>query len=106
MQSCTRYANANARVAGLNNHQPLHHFLTESPWEAAALRRQRLELILLVLKGRPVVLIIDETGDKKKGNKTAACETTIYRKPRKDGEWHSCSDSLCHLIWNDISIDV
>lgn len=59
-----------ARVAGLNNHQPLHHFLTESPWEAAVLRRQRLELILLVLKGRPVVLIIDETGDKKKGNKT------------------------------------
>lgn len=30
----------------------------------------RLELILEVLKGRPIILIIDETGDKKKGNTT------------------------------------
>lgn len=48
----------------------MHHFLTESPWSAAELRRQRLELILLVLRRRPIVLIIDETGDQKKGNKT------------------------------------
>jgi SRSO17 transposase len=47
-----------------------HHFLTESPWSAAELRRQRLELILLVLQRRPIVLIIDETGDNKKGNTT------------------------------------
>ncbi len=59
-----------AKVVGLENHQSLHHFLTESPWSAAELRKQRLELILLVLQGRPIVLIIDETGDKKKGNKT------------------------------------
>lgn len=59
-----------AKVVGLENHQSLHHLLTESPWSAAELRRQRLELILLVLQGRPIVLIIDETGDKKKGNKT------------------------------------
>ena len=56
---------ANAKVVGLENHQSLHHFLTESPWSATELRRQRLELILLVLQGRPIVLIIDETGDKK-----------------------------------------
>jgi SRSO17 transposase len=30
----------------------------------------RLELILQVIKGRPIILIIDETGDKKKGTKT------------------------------------
>jgi len=30
----------------------------------------RLKLILQVLKGRPIILIIDETGDKKKGNTT------------------------------------
>jgi hypothetical protein len=29
-----------------------------------------LQLILEVLKGRPIILIIDETGDKKKGNTT------------------------------------
>lgn len=59
-----------ARVVGLDNHQPLHHFLTESPWKTQQLRKRRLELILEVLKGKPIVLIIDETGDKKKGNHT------------------------------------
>lgn len=59
-----------AKVVGLKNHQSLHHFLTESRWSTAELRKQRLELILLVLQGRPIVLIIDETGDKKKGNTT------------------------------------
>jgi SRSO17 transposase len=34
------------------------------------LRQLRLELILQVLKDKPIVLIIEETGDKKKGNKT------------------------------------
>jgi SRSO17 transposase len=47
-----------AKVIGLDNHQALHHFLTQSP------------LILYVLQGRPIVLIIDETGDKKKGDAT------------------------------------
>jgi SRSO17 transposase len=59
-----------SKVVGLDNHQPLHHFLTESPWDAKELRRQRLELILYVLQGRPIVLIIDETGDRKKGDTT------------------------------------
>lgn len=59
-----------AKIVGLDNHQPLHHFLTESPWDVKELRRQRLELILYILQGRPIVLIIDETGDKKKGNTT------------------------------------
>jgi SRSO17 transposase len=54
-----------AKVVGLENNQPLHHFLTESPWNVEELRRQRLELILYVLQGRPIILIIDETGDKK-----------------------------------------
>jgi SRSO17 transposase len=59
-----------AKVVGLNNHQGLHHFITESPWDVEALRRRRLELTLNVLKGRPVVLIVDETGDRKKGTTT------------------------------------
>lgn len=59
-----------AKIVGLDNHQPLHHFLTESPWDVKELRRQRLELILYILQGRPIILIIDETGDKKKGNTT------------------------------------
>lgn len=59
-----------ARIVGLENHQPLHHFLTHSPWETQEVRNRRLELILQVLQGRPIVLIVDETGDKKKGTST------------------------------------
>ncbi len=59
-----------ARVVGLSNEQGLLHFLTESPWEIEELRKSRLNLILQVLAGREITLIIDETGDRKKGNTT------------------------------------
>jgi SRSO17 transposase len=36
-----------AKIVGLDNHQRLHHFLTESPWDIKELRRQRLKLDLL-----------------------------------------------------------
>jgi SRSO17 transposase len=55
---------------GLENAQGLYHFLTQSPWDAPALRRQRLELILKLVKERKIVLIIDETGDPKNGKAT------------------------------------
>lgn len=42
-----------ARAVGLENEQPLHHFLANSPWKAADLRQKRLELINQVLQGRP-----------------------------------------------------
>jgi len=35
------------RLAGLDNAQSLHHFLTESPWQIDAFRQHRLKLILL-----------------------------------------------------------
>lgn len=63
-----------SRVVGLSNEQGLLHFLTESPWESEELRKARLRLILQVLAGREIMLIIDETGDRKKG------ETTDYVK--------------------------
>ena len=63
-----------SRVVGLSNEQGLLHFLTESPWKSEQLRQARLKLILQVLAGREIVLIIDETGDRKKG------ETTDYVK--------------------------
>lgn len=59
-----------AKIAGLDNYQGLHHFLTAPSWEVEQLRALRLELILQVLKGRPIILMIDETGDKKKGTTT------------------------------------
>jgi SRSO17 transposase len=59
-----------AKIVGLDNHQPLHHFLTESPWDVNKLQKKRLEFILNILQNRPIILIIDETGDKKKGTST------------------------------------
>lgn len=59
-----------AKVVGLENYQSLHHFINESPWDVSQLRQQRLALILERLQGRKIFLIIDETGDKKKGRKT------------------------------------
>jgi SRSO17 transposase len=58
----------------LSNEQGLLHFLTESPWKIEQLRQQRLRLILQVFADREITLIIDETGDRKKG------ETTDYGK--------------------------
>jgi SRSO17 transposase len=66
-----------AKAVGLKNHQSLHHFLTESPWSAVELRERRLELIKKALKKRPIVLIIDETGDRKKRMRIAP------RSPRR-----------------------
>lgn len=59
-----------ARATGLANDQVLHHCLTESPWSVTALRKRRLELILQQLQGKVITLVIDETGDRKKGNTT------------------------------------
>lgn len=59
-----------AKVVGLSNEQGLLHFLTESPWKALNLRKARLELILSILQGQEISLIIDETGDRKKGDST------------------------------------
>jgi SRSO17 transposase len=59
-----------ARIVGLENAQRLHHFLSQSPWEAEKLEERRLEIILNILEGREIEVIIDETGDKKKGKKT------------------------------------
>jgi SRSO17 transposase len=59
-----------AKVVGLDNEQGLIHFLTESPWQVEELEKRRLEIILKVLEGREIIVITDETVDKKKGDKT------------------------------------
>lgn len=59
-----------ARAVGLDNEQGLHHLLTKSPWSVARLRQFRLKLILQLVNGQSMILLIDETGDCKKGNST------------------------------------
>jgi SRSO17 transposase len=54
--------------------QRLQFFLSESPWEVEALNARRLELLLADPPTHPHaggVLVIDETGDRKDGTKTA-----------------------------------
>jgi len=59
-----------SKIVGLKNSQSLHNFLTQSPWKVEELRAERLKIILNWLKGEAIDIIIDETGDPKKGNKT------------------------------------
>lgn len=59
-----------ARAVDLPNDQVLHHCLTASPWSVTGLRKRRLDAILQQLNGQPITLVIDETGDRKKGRTT------------------------------------
>ena len=59
-----------AKVVGLKSAQSLHHFLSQSPWEVSELRKQRLSKISALLKDKSLTVVIDETGDRKKGKRT------------------------------------
>lgn len=59
-----------AKAVGLSNSQGLLNFLTESPWKVYRLREARLSLILSLLQDQEIILMIDETGDCKKGQAT------------------------------------
>jgi SRSO17 transposase len=50
--------------------QALHYFIANADWSLQKLREKRLELTRNALPERPFVLIIDETGDLKKGKST------------------------------------
>ena len=59
-----------AKIVGINSAQSLHHFLAKSPWSIIEIRERRLSKTLSALKGKKITVIIDETGDRKKGKKT------------------------------------
>jgi len=50
--------------------QSLHHFIAKSPWSVTEIRNRRLSKILSALKDKSITVVIDETGDRKKGKKT------------------------------------
>jgi hypothetical protein len=50
--------------------QSLHHFLKDAEWKIEDLRETRLWLTKLLIGEREIVLLIDETGDEKKGKTT------------------------------------
>lgn len=59
-----------AKIVGIHSAQSLHHFIANSGWEVEKIRRLRLEKIKRALNGKGITVIIDETGDRKKGKKT------------------------------------
>ena len=59
-----------AKVVGISSPQSLHHFIANSPWSVEKLKARRLTLTLNALKEEKSTVIIDETGDRKKGTKT------------------------------------
>ena len=52
------------------DHQALHHFLANAEWSLEELRIIRLRLTREALAGRPILVCLDETGDRKKGKTT------------------------------------
>lgn len=59
-----------AKTVGMISAQSLHHFINNSPWSVDKLQEKRLNKILKVLNGQAITIVIDETGDRKKGKKT------------------------------------
>lgn len=59
-----------AKVVGINSAQSLHHLITQSPWSVTELRERRLLRTLKALAGKKITVVIDETGDRKKGKTT------------------------------------
>ncbi len=58
-----------AKAVG-GDEQGLHHFVANAPWSVQELRARRLALLRQALDGRPFILCLDETGDRKKGHTT------------------------------------
>ncbi len=59
-----------AKVVSINSAQSLHHFLANSDWSVDKLKQRRLNQLKKALDGNAITVVIDETGDRKKGKKT------------------------------------
>ena len=59
-----------AKTVGMISAQSLHHFIANSPWSVDELKSKRLSKILKALNDQAITVVIDETGDRKKGKKT------------------------------------
>ncbi|MGB3204426.1 MAG: IS701 family transposase [Crinalium sp.] len=59
-----------AKVVSINSAQSLHHFIANSDWSIDELKSRRIKKIKRALDGKAITVVIDETGDRKKGKKT------------------------------------
>lgn len=68
--------------------QALHHFLAQADWSVEQVRAQRLTLLRQALGETPIILCIDETGDRKKGR------TTDYIASQYIGNLHALANGV------------
>jgi SRSO17 transposase len=59
-----------AKAVSIKSAQSLHHFLANSDWSVEELKQRRLNQLKKALDGNAITVVIDETGDRKKGKKT------------------------------------
>lgn len=57
-------------MVSINSPQSLHHFIANSEESVSELKSRRLAKIKKALNGNAITVVIDETGDRKKGKKT------------------------------------
>jgi SRSO17 transposase len=70
------------------DHQALHHFLANAEWSVEELRARRLALRQQAVGDRPIIVCLDETGDRKKG------KTTDYAAPQYIGNLHGTANGV------------
>jgi SRSO17 transposase len=68
--------------------QAFHHFLAQADWSVEALRAMRLALTRQAFRERPLILCLDETGDRKKG------KTTDYAAHQYIGNVHTLANGV------------
>jgi SRSO17 transposase len=68
--------------------QALHHFLANAEWSITELRAKRLALLRQAIGDTPVILCLDETGDRKKGH------TTDYVAHQYIGNLHTLANGV------------
>jgi SRSO17 transposase len=59
-----------AKAVSINSAQSLHHFIANSDWSVEKIKQRRLNKLKKALDGNKITVVIDETGDRKKGKKT------------------------------------
>ncbi len=87
-----------AKVVSINSAQSLHHFLANSDWSIDKIKSRRLNKLKKGLDGNAITLVIDETGDRKKGKKTDYVARQYLGSVGKIDNGNVCSQCLWSLL--------
>ncbi len=85
-------------MVSINSAQSLHHFLANSNWSVEKLKQRRLNQLKKALNGNVITVVIDETGDRKKGKKTDYVARQYLGSVGKVDNGNVCSQCLWGLL--------